>query len=134
MQAIIFNLAGQVVIDVFECMLGCSRVLLFGVCEHVCLCYVSFTFFFPLVFLGRGRNRTFNRGDIKVNRLELIRTQDTQQRIYNYTEFIWFTYPWKVKRIKEEDIHLITFAEIKFATNIDDSNIYKNKNLSNCLM
>ena len=74
-----------------------------------------------------GRNRTFNRGDIKVNRLELIRTQDTQQGIYKYTEFIWFTYPWKVKRIKEEDIHLITFAEKKFATLINDSNKYIQK-------
>jgi len=41
-QAITCNLAWQVVKDVFECMLGCSRVLLFGVCEHACMCYVSF--------------------------------------------------------------------------------------------
>ena len=33
----ICNLAGQVVIDVFRCTGGCLRVLVFGVCEHICV-------------------------------------------------------------------------------------------------
>ena len=33
--------------------LGWSRVLLFGVCEHLCMCYVSLTFFFPCFPVNR---------------------------------------------------------------------------------
>ena len=51
-QAIICNLPGLVFIGVFKCMWGCSRVLLFGVCDHVCMaCVMCPSRFFFRVFL-----------------------------------------------------------------------------------
>ena len=56
---------------------GCSRVLLVGVCEHLCMCYVSFTFFFSC-FSG------YCLSDAIVHSLAFYRSVLTPQLLLHY--------------------------------------------------